>query len=1099
MTNARPQAGSSAIRRHVAPIIAALALALVAGAIAAPRLADAWGDWRCVFGRPCVPHLYAVDALSGEVGWAAGENGIVLHRDARRRWRHDRIPIGPIHALALVAPDEAWAAGGGDRLARRRFGSWTSVRFEDPRYTNWTIHDLALDRQGTTGWAVGCAHPWRTDTLYPHSSTGPCEGRALRLSEDGIWRPVALEGAPTLRGLALTDAAGLESWAVGDGGWVWRLEQGMWRAFGQVGVFAWRDVAFAGPNHGWAVGDWGSLMRFAQGRWEAQSSPTSAPLRAVELVGEDDGWAVGDGGTILRLRQGAWTSVESPTQAHLRAVRMTGPEEGWAVGEDATVLHFAEGQWRIDEHESGRPLATPPPPPTQASLLDVTLDAEGHPWAVGRQGVILRFDGQAWQLEAAADDSDRSLYGIDVLSARSAWAVGLGGTILRFDGRTWQPVATVDGSAAHLRAVAMSGENAGWAVGDGGAILRFDGRIWWAIPSPTRRTLEALSLSSPESGWAVGERGTLLRLEGGRWRRFESPTRRALRSVATVSEDLAWAVGDAGTILRFDGQAWQLVPTAGEPDLSGVAASDARRAWAVGQRGSILRFDGQAWLPHRGPAAHGLQAITLDDAGGWAVGDVGIVLRLREPAARHTLALPGRRGTASTDLVVQNAGITRTALSARLLSPDPRAPYEIGFPEVAPGGSKTFWLPSLYALGLGPIAAHLTGGAPLGGVAGSYAPGGKASTVGPLMGDESLVLPLAIRDYNGQDTAVQVQNLDPARPVSVTLDLQASGAADLALRRDYLIGAGRALRIDLGADPDFDALPPNTPLGFLGSIRLRAHADGRIAAHAETDVRESTLARYAYEALPPSSAGSTLLAPLFRSRFHGDTGISVANPHDVAVDVMVTYRGTAHPDNACAGLVRGHGPVRIEARSSAVFYQGAGAASVPLTGDHGLPAGCFGAATITSEGGPVMAIVNDAALDARGVPRTAAAYVAQRPEDGARTLSLPRLRNRQLRWAYSSGAQLMNVGELAATVTIDLYDPAGIEQSGCGADCRLTIPPGGTRNLALGFGGLGDPFPEAHGGAIVRSDQPLIGIVNDFALEGAFDSATYNAIPITAP
>ncbi len=1082
-----------------ARIALSLALLLLAFAIGAPHLANAWGDWRCVFGWPCNPHLYAVEALSAEVGWAGGENGMILHRDARRRWRNDRAPIGTIHALHLVSPDEAWAAGSGDRLAHRRYGSWITVRFEDPAFTGWNVEDMALDRSGKRGWAVGCAHPWRTDTRYPRSATGPCAGRALQLSEDGTWRPVPLQEAAILHGLALTDDGGQDGWAVGQAGWLWRLEHGAWRANAQVGVHTWRDVDFMGSQAGWAVGDQGALMRFAQGRWHVRPSPTSAALYGVALVDEAEAWAVGDGGTILRLRQDAWVEVDSPTTANLRAVRMIGPTEGWAVGEDSTVLHFADGQWRIDEHESGRRLSAPPPPPTHLTLLDVALDDQRRPWAVGASGATLSFDGSDWNVEVPADGGGLALTGVVVLSETSAWAVGRRGTIRHFDGRSWQSVATEDGSNPDLNAIAMLDEDRGWAVGGDGAMLRFEDAIWWRVPQIVGASLEGLSLSSTETGWAVGEGGAILRLGGGRWRNFPSPTGADLRGVTTVSENLAWAVGKRGTILRFDGRSWQVEPTDGGHDLSAVAAHDARRAWAVGSTGTILRYDGMRWVPHLGPAAHGLNAIVLDEEGGWAAGDFGTLLRLNEPVATHTLDLPGRRDAVSTDLVIQNAGVSSTTLSARLVSPDPRAPYEIGYPEIAPGGSRTFWLPTIYELGVGPIAARLTGGAPIGGVSGSYSAEGKATSVGPLLGAEELVVPLAVRAYNGQDTTVQVQNLDPSVPVSVTLRLQASGNDGHALQHNYTIAAGRAIRIDLGADPEFESLPANTPVGFLGSIHLRAAQGGRIAAHAETDVRNSRLARYAYEALPPSSAGTSLLAPLFRSRFHGDTGISVANPNDAPVAVTLTYRGTVHPDNACAGFVRRHGPVLIPARSSAVFYQGAGAANVPLTGDHGLPAGCFGAATIRSEGGPVMAIVNDAGLDARGVPRTAAAYVAMRPEDGAMRLSLPRLRNRQLKVAYSTGVQLMNGGDATATATVELFDPRGTRQSGCGEACRFVIPPGGTHNLTLGFGGLGDPFRGGHGGAIVHSDEPLIGIVNDFAIDGAMDTATYNAIGVDQP
>jgi photosystem II stability/assembly factor-like uncharacterized protein len=72
---------------------------------------------------------------------------------------------------------------------------------------------------------------------------------------------------------------------------------------------------FSGDKHGWIVGASGVILHTEDGgtTWRAQRSGTNATLYHVDFRNEDDGWTVGERGTILRTTNGgaAWSPVKA--------------------------------------------------------------------------------------------------------------------------------------------------------------------------------------------------------------------------------------------------------------------------------------------------------------------------------------------------------------------------------------------------------------------------------------------------------------------------------------------------------------------------------------------------------------------------------------------------------------------------------------------------------------------------------------------------------------------------------------------------------------------------------------------------------------------
>jgi hypothetical protein len=207
-------------------------------------------------------------------------------------------------------------------------------------------------------------------------------------------------------------------------------------------------------------------------------------------------------------------------------------------------------------------------------LRGVSALATNHVWAVGDQGIILHFDGQAWNVQESG--TTKCLYGVCAHDDQNVWAVGESGTIVHYDGTNWNQQTS--------------------------------GTVNWLY-----------AVSAPEAGqvWAVGFNGTLLYWNGTNWSAQASGTTKALWGVSASDAGNVWAVGAAGTLLHWNGTDWQPQRHgyAMQDWFWGVSARNANQAWAVGyldneSRGLILHATpGQlasakpAYFPVPSPAA----------------------------------------------------------------------------------------------------------------------------------------------------------------------------------------------------------------------------------------------------------------------------------------------------------------------------------------------------------------------------------------------------------------------------------------------------------------------------------------------------------------
>jgi len=267
--------------------------------------------------------------------------------------------------------------------------------------------------------------------------------------------------------------------------------------------------------------------------------------------------------------------------------------EGWAVGDNGVILRYKDGTWKKDEQASNL---------AGGVLIGIWIKEDGSEgWAVGDNGVILRYKDGTWEKDEQASALTKVfLLGIWIKKDGSEGWAGGGGGIMRYKDGTWKKYE----QASKVAGVGFIGiwikkdGSEGWA-GGGGGILRYkDGT--WKIYEQTSNLAGGVLIGiwikeDGSEGWAVGNE-VILRYKDGTWKKDKQASALITTLITPIEgfigiwikEDGSegWAVGDKGLVLRYKDGTWkkdeQASKLAGE-NLYGIwIKEDGSEGWAVG-------------------------------------------------------------------------------------------------------------------------------------------------------------------------------------------------------------------------------------------------------------------------------------------------------------------------------------------------------------------------------------------------------------------------------------------------------------------------------------------------------------------------------------
>lgn len=299
-----------------------------------------------------------------------------------------------------------------------------------------------------------------------------------------------------------------------------------------------------------------------------------------------------------------------------------------------------------------------------------------------------------------------------------------------------------------------------------------------------------------------------------------------------------------------------------------------------------------------------------------------------------------------------------------------------------------------------------------------------------------LIAPLAINQANNFSTQLTVFN---------TADVATTATINFYDQRgNALPSATRQITMPAHAAQTIDQAASNLPVGYYGWAEI----DGADGSQLSAQVLEQNAALH-FVALTPAQAiasSNKLYAPAIFNQAFGNfvTGANIVNPNAASVQVTITY----YDNNGKAYLAA---PFMLAAHAVVPIFQGSkGGQGLP---DGGLPLGFYGSAEIASSS-PVAMVVNESGgFEANNIVRSGVYLAAT---SATNRVGLPLVANAGN--GYTSGATILNIGDVAITANISYYNSVGALVA---VSPQFTIAPhssqpvyqGADANLPAGFYG----------------------------------------------
>lgn len=215
--------------------------------------------------------------------------------------------------------------------------------------------------------------------------------------------------------------------------------------------------------------------------------------------------------------------------------------------------------------------------------------------AVGKKGVIYRWDGTSWS--EMVNGSNKDLNDVEAVGS-TAFAVGKDGEVQQLIGSAWTSIGGFTNE--DLFGVWAASATEIYVVGRKGTLYRYDGSVWSdqsAAASTDNKDIED-AWGDANFFYAISEQGRLYRYDrtAGSWLPPDTSC-----TGGDKFEDL-WGDSNGNVYLAakkdvyiFDGSSCVVAATANENLLGIYGWPQDGSVFAVGKKGTVFEYDGSTW------------------------------------------------------------------------------------------------------------------------------------------------------------------------------------------------------------------------------------------------------------------------------------------------------------------------------------------------------------------------------------------------------------------------------------------------------------------------------------------------------------------------
>ncbi len=588
-------------------------------------------------------------------------------------------PIGTVQSLSDVWSSSAkdiWIVGSGNTILNSTGGNF--AQSATAPFANLSVNQIrgtsasnlyALSNSGgTPGLARFDGSKWTALPAWPGAPNIDARGLAVLSSGDAmvvgynfsVGGPFAarisgMTWTPITTGLGASDylnrmwvASDTEIWAGGNTG-IWRFDGTKWTKDASVPVQN-KNVSYLWGTSSkdiWAATST-ELFHFDGTAWTAAPVDNGVTISSLTAIGGGSGPEVwlssGTAGRLYRYAGGScspkcWTQIDlSGVTQSVRAIWGSASDDLWAVGNNGLILRYDGQSWSRSPYTrapltTGTLLASYGVPNNQNSALQIFGPADTN----------LTTDPSNIVPLAGFSTTSQGINAVYGLSANEIMAVGNSGLVMRYNGTTWTTIPS--GTTNSLTGVYINNSPRYYYIaGANGFIARADQTLSGftpqtknvpPAPNPNTSTQYFYSLagSSYLNLYATSYSGVIYRTTDGlTWNQIlPAPNLTETYFVAYYHPGAfrVYLGGSNGQLIYYTGASFQSLTTGTTASIYSMWGTTGTQAmWVGGTGGTILKYDGTTFTPLKTGVPGTIRTLwgnNLTDI--WAAGDLGTILR----------------------------------------------------------------------------------------------------------------------------------------------------------------------------------------------------------------------------------------------------------------------------------------------------------------------------------------------------------------------------------------------------------------------------------------------------------------------------------------
>ncbi|MCX7797706.1 MAG: protein kinase [Melioribacter sp.] len=289
----------------------------------------------------------------------------------------------------------------------------------------------------------------------------------------------------------------------------------------------------------------------------------------IDMLDENFGFAISKGkgsnvlGKVYFYKQGIWEVVSEHNYSDFPLITVVKPNLIYWIIHGSHHENY-KPHLNVYDFKSKKELLLPVVMWDEKDFVmwrGISVLSDGQIFLAGQQGHIIFYKNKKWYttnnpFKRKENESlnAKDLHDIQMLDEFFGFAVGKNGLILKWNGQIWNKFAEVTNN--DLMKISLLDKDFGWVVGKRGTILKYNKNHFEKIPTDLIYNFNSVKTVSKNKAYIVGDKSTLLELKNGKWIQNEaikifSDNFVDIDVIEENGKDYIWIIGERGIYTNY--------------------------------------------------------------------------------------------------------------------------------------------------------------------------------------------------------------------------------------------------------------------------------------------------------------------------------------------------------------------------------------------------------------------------------------------------------------------------------------------------------------------------------------------------------------------